>query len=312
VDLIKQGKVTPKEIGGAPWPLDDLIRVRPVPNLKADFNDKMHSPISIKLIEETHAWPEAAPAERAALFDLAKNRALGMFWFLANDPELPQWVRDGMGRYGLPNDEFVPSDNWTPVLYIREGRRLRGLKTFTQQDAEKSVDGHRAKLHTDSVAICDYSLNSHGTHHAPDGSIAGAFSRSVSPIQIPYGCMVPEEVDGLLVSVGISTSHIGYTAIRYEPAWTALGQAAGLAAAQAVRDDIDLRDVSVRDLQRTLHARVAFTVYVSDVPSSSPYFKAAQLFGTLGFFHELDDTASAPGFFEGPPLEIACQWRKKL
>jgi len=310
IDLLADGTVTRKHIGGPPWRLDDLIRVRPVPNLKSDFNDKMGSPISIKLIEETHAWPDATPAERAEIFDTARNRALGLFWFLGNDPELPDWVRDDMNLWGLPADEFTESGHWTPVLYIREGRRLKGVRVFTQHDTERT-GGPRAKLNRDAIAIGDYSINSHGTHHLPDGSIGGVLRQGGPPFQIPYGVLVPESVDGLLASVPISASHVGYSALRMEPAWTAMGQAAGLAAAYAVKNDLEVRDVPVRILQNILHGRGAFTIYTADVPAISPYFEVVQFFGTHGFFHELSDSGSAPGFFEGPPVQIACQWSNR-
>jgi len=311
IDLAAVGDVTPKDIGGAPWPLDDLIRVRPVPNMKSDFNDKMGSPISIKLIEETHAWPAASPAQRAALFDLAKKRALGLFWFLGNDPALPEWIREGMGSWGLPTDEFTDSGNWTPVLYIREGRRLRGVKTFTQADGSLAPGSPRNKLNPDSIAIGDYSFNSHGTHHRPDGSIGGVISSPIQPFQVPYGVLVPETFNGILASVPISASHVGYSALRMEPTWTALGQAAGLAAAAAVNNNIELRDIPIPLLQKKLHQNGAFTIYTGDVPAASPYFQAVQFFGTHGFLHQLSDNGSAPGFFEGPPIRVPSQWSNK-
>lgn len=309
LELIESGFLRPTQIAGPPWPLDQLIRVRPVPNLKSDFNDRHSSPFSIKLVEEIHEWPEANAEKRAELFDLAKERTLGMFWFLANDPELPQWVRDGMNHWGLPKDEFVESANWPPVIYVREGRRLRGVTTFTQHDAERAEGSPRARLNSDSIAIGNYSINSHGTHHLPDGTLAGTFKGyAVPPFQIPYGALVPKEIDGLLASVPVSASHVGYCAIRMEPTWTALGQAAGVAATYAVKHNVNLRDVPVHILQRELHSKDAFTVYIADVPPESPYFKSAQYFGTLGFFHELDDTGSAPGFFDGPPVDVPSQW----
>jgi hypothetical protein len=308
IGLIQAGKVAPKEFGGAGWLLDDLIRVRPVPNQKSDFNDTMGSPISIKLIEETHAWPEAKPQERARIFDLARERALGMFWFLANDPELPDWVRAGMTEWGLPKDEFVESGHWTPVLYLREGRRLKGVKTFTQHDTVAAAGQVRAKLNSDGIAIGDYSINSHGTHHQPDGKIGGVLSVGVSPWQLPYLCLVPEKTNGLLASVPVSASHVGYATIRMEPAWSGIGQAAGVAAAQAVKSGREVRDVPIVTLQRRLHELGVFTIYIADVPAVSPYFRAAQFFGTHGFLHEVQENGRANGFFDGPTSRPSSQW----
>ena len=310
IELIEAGQVGPNQIPGPPWPLDDLIRVRPVPNSKADFNDKMGSPISIKLIEETHAWLDAGPEQRGEIFDFARDRTLGMFWFLANDPELPEWVREGMAPWGLPADEFLESGHWTPVLYLRQGRRLRGVRTFTQHDTN-TTGGPRARLNRDAVAIGDYSINSHGTHHREDGTIGGVLSAQVLPWQVPYHCLVSDTVDAILAPVPVSASHVGYSAIRMEPSWTALGQAAGLAAAQAIAHDIELRDVLVPLLQMQLHQAGAYTVYLADVPPSSPVFHAAQFFGTHGFFHELTDDGASDEFFSGPPVTGPNQWRNQ-
>jgi hypothetical protein len=126
---------------------------------------------------------------------------------------------------------------------------------------------------------------------------------------MPYRIMVPIEMDGLLVPVAVSATHVGYSAIRMEPAWTALGQAAGIAAALAVREGVEIRRVDVSELQRRLHEAGAFTVYVTDAfparrmprpewdprepfsahlapwPSRSNLSVAVQFFGTRGFFH---------------------------
>jgi hypothetical protein len=50
------------------------------------------------------------------------------------------------------------------------------------------------------------------------------------PYPIPYRIMIPESLDGLIVPVAASTTHVAYSSIRMEPTWMALGQAAGTAA----------------------------------------------------------------------------------
>jgi hypothetical protein len=125
------------------------------------------------------------------------------------------------------------------------------------------------------------------TPHASDGSVVGSIDVPTRPFQIPYAVMLPTQVDGLLVPVAVSASHVGYGAIRMEPTWTALGEAAGLAAAMAVRDRLAPRAINVDRLQDRLHARGALTFYTSDVTPADPSFRAVQYFGNRGLFQDL-------------------------
>jgi hypothetical protein len=308
IDLIRQGKLASLANPDPKW----ILKVRPIPNLKADFNDDWDVPISLSLENINHPWPEGDTATRAAIFEVYKKHSLGLFWFLANDPELPEKIRHDMSQWGLPRDEYVDTGHWSPALYVREGRRMIGQYVFTQHDAEPPQSGVRAKLNADSVAIGDYSMNCHGVFSPSFGVTVGHMAAAVRPFQIPYGVMIPRQLQGLLVPVAVSASHVGFCAIRMEPTWTALGQAAGVAAAMAVRRGVELRQIDVPRLQRRLHELGAMTVYVSDLappvavkkpawdkpgeftvrlmpwpPLETGLFRAAQYFGTHGFFHDL-------------------------
>lgn len=71
-------------------------------------------------------------------------------------------------------------------------------------------------------------------------------------IYYDYRIMVPEQVDGLIVPVAASTSHVAYSSIRTEPTWMALGQAAGVAAHLALEQNLQPRQVPVGRLQEIL------------------------------------------------------------
>ena len=193
---------------------------------------------------------------------------------------------------------------------------------LTQNDFNQEAGDARAKLQPDSVAIGDYSLNCHGVWApSPTEPQIGHFGVSIPPFQVPYGVMVPPDVENLLAPVPVSASHVGFSALRMEPVWIGLGQAAGLAAAQALRMDRKAADVDVTALQLRLHELGAMTIYVSDLaeeravprPAWDPVggefrarvqepgeptelFRAAQLLGTKGFFHGLvaADAAAEP------------------
>jgi hypothetical protein len=91
----------------------------------------------------------------------------------------------------------------------------------------------------------------------------------------------------LLVPVALSASHVGYSAIRMEPTWAALGQAAGVAAGLTLKERRSPREVDVPRLQRRLHELGAITFYTTDVPPKHPAFKAVQWFGNRGMFQDL-------------------------
>jgi hypothetical protein len=98
---------------------------------------------------------------------------------------------------------------------------------------------------------------------------------------------VPRDAVNLLVPVAVSSSHVGFCALRLEPIWMSLGQAAGHAAHLALQGNVPVQQVPVPALQDLLHADRAATIYASDVPPDAPQFRAVQWFGTRGAFHGL-------------------------
>ncbi|MCD6291476.1 MAG: FAD-dependent oxidoreductase [Anaerolineae bacterium] len=70
---------------------------------------------------------------------------------------------------------------------------------------------------------------------------------------IPYRCLVPQKIEGVLVSGRcISATHEGMAGARVMGTCMAIGQAAGTAASLAVRQGIQPRAVDVAELRRTL------------------------------------------------------------
>ena len=72
-------------------------------------------------------------------------------------------------------------------------------------------------------------------------------------IGVPYGAMVPENLDGILVTGrAISVDSYALAVLRVMGCCLALGEAAGTAAALAVKEKVRVADVDVKQLQDTL------------------------------------------------------------
>jgi hypothetical protein len=173
-----------------------------------------------------------------------------------------------------------------------------GRHVFTERDSEHAPGDARAVRHPDAIAFGDYGNNCHGTAREGnrfEGRHTGEFYKSVPPHQIPCGTLVPREVANLLVPVAASSSHVGFCALRLEPIWMSLGEAAGHAAHLANAGNVAVQEISVARLQARLHASGAGTIYVSDVLPGHRDFAAVQWWGTSGGLHGLASTPVKPG-----------------
>jgi hypothetical protein len=291
----------------------------PLPNDKYDINDMSRGSVRLSLPGENDAWPEgesgfaarmvqsgaAAPFSRTGLrqsrdrvFEEHLRWDVGLIYFLQNDDEVPVKFRDEARAWGWCKDEFTESNHLPMQLYVREARRMVGEYVFTEKDTDAAPDDARAVLHRDAIAMGDYGLNCHGTSHEGSrfgGKHTGEFYKAVAPYQIPYGTLLAPGMENLLVPGAVSSSHVGFCALRLEPIWMSLGQAAGHAAHLARRKHSALQRVSVPQLQTLLHATGAATIYVSDVLPGHADFAAVQWWGTSGGLHGLAPAPEKPG-----------------
>jgi glycine/D-amino acid oxidase-like deaminating enzyme len=127
---------------------------------------------------------------------------------------------------------------------IRESRRIVGVYTLTRDDVLQ------ARTFEDAVARSAYPIDIHN----PSGS--GTQTMRLPPgasYEIPYRCLVPRTVDGLLVAGRcISTTHEALASTRLTPTVMTLGQAAGTAAALALESGVQPRAIDTAELRRRL------------------------------------------------------------
>ena len=282
------------------YPSDCLYKAQipRLPNAKYDINDVSREVVRLSLPGSNLGWPTGDAAARQRIFDEHLRHNVGLLYFMQNDEAVPARLREEAREWGLCGDEFVETGNLPPQLYVREARRMVGQYVFTEQDTEAAAGDARSVLRADSIAAADYGPNCHGTaHEGPriGGRHTGEFYKEVAPYQVRYGTLVANEVTNLLVPVACSSSHVGFSALRLEPVWAALGQASGIAAALGVKQGLPAREITVGQIQEKLHEAGAATIYVSDVPPNHPDFAAVQWWGTAGGLHGLSPAFEKPG-----------------
>lgn len=262
----------------------------PLPNYKYDINDVSRGAVRLSLPGLNLAWPEGDQATRQQIFDRHLYHNIGILYFLQNDPAVPEKYRQQALEWGWCKDEFIENKHLPVQLYVREARRMIGRYIYKEQDSEHQGEDARAILHKDAIAIGDYSNNCHGTFHEGPligGYHTGEFYKPIPPYQIPYGVLIPQKVDNLIVPAAMSASHVGFCALRLEPIWMSLGQASGHAAALAIDHQLTVQNITVAELQQRLYKDRLATIYVSDLSPEHEDFAAVQWWGTHGGFHGL-------------------------
>ena len=230
---------------------DALGSITPMPNRKTDTNN--NGAVSTDHIGANYAYPDGDYATRAAIFRDHVTYQQGMMYFLANDPSVPEKVRQDVSRWGLCKDEFTATGGWPHQLYIREARRMVGEYVMTQHNCR------RREVAPDSVGMAAYTMDSHNCRRFVD---ANGHARNEGDVQvggfppypIAYRALVPKEAEcgNLIVPVCLSATHIAYGSIRMEPVFMVLGQTAATAAAMAIDRACSVQQVDVPALQQRL------------------------------------------------------------
>jgi hypothetical protein len=266
---------------------DHIFHGHALPNRKRSWN-------ATNFTGAGKSYPEADRETRAQIARQHLEHALGLMWFLQNDPALPADLRDKAREWGLACDEFAANDNIPPQLYVREARRLAGRSVFTEHDALLAPGRERAPIHEDSIAITEFSLDSLActTERLPgtlcDGQL---FQMEVSrPGQVPFGVLLPRELDNLVVVTTVSATHVGWGTVRQTPTLMHLAESAAWAIVLAAQEKIFPASVKVRQLQRTLVEHGVMISFFNDfdMATREPWVAAVQYLGTKKHFPTYD------------------------
>jgi hypothetical protein len=219
---------------------------------KTDTNN--HGAVSTDFIGRNHRWPHAYYAERERLFQQHVTYQQGLQWFLANDLAVPADLRNEYAQWGLARDEFTSTGGWPHALYVREGRRMVGDYVMTEADCR----GDRRS--NEPIALGAYGMDSHNCRRMVlDGRLCNegdVQAAGFSPYPIALRALLPRrgQCSNLVVAVCVSASHIAYGSLRMEPVFLALGQAAGVVAELACRENCATHDLPYAAVRERLQA----------------------------------------------------------
>jgi hypothetical protein len=167
---------------------------------------------------------------------------------------------EGVARYlreRVPGFEQARIEAIAPVLGVRETRHVLGDYTLTGAD---SLGGTRFE---DSIAADASALDIHD----PKG--ADVDFQGLRPYEIPYRCLLPQQVEQMLVAGRcISADHAAHARSRNMPACMATGQAAGIAAAVAIDERVTVRNVPIAKVQQRLR-RLGMPLHGDEVVGTS-------------------------------------------
>ncbi|MGD9143527.1 MAG: FAD-dependent oxidoreductase [Dehalococcoidia bacterium] len=166
---------------------------------------------------------DAMDVEQLTRIDIrARKRALITFEFMKKN--MPGF-----------EDSFIMLS--APQLGTQGGRRIIGEYVLTENDLESD------EVFEDTIAVLannDY----------------GEISLNHPALCIPYRCLVPEKMDGLLVACrAFSSSDMINETFNIIPHCLAYGQGAGTSAALAVKSGVEPRNVNYKELTDTLRGQ---------------------------------------------------------
>jgi hypothetical protein len=198
--------------------------------------------------------------ERRKELQKAKERTLGFVYYIQTEL--------GFRNLGFADDEFKTKDRLALVPYHREGRRLKGIVRLTMNNITYIYSGD--PLYRTGISVGDYPVDH---HHSCNPEAPVIHFPAVPSFNIPIGALIPENIDGLIVSdKAISVSNLINGATRLQPVVLLTGQAAGAIAAYCVKNRTEPREIDIRKVQQSLLDAGAYLMPLYDISSDDPDF----------------------------------------
>lgn len=137
-----------------------------------------------------------------------------------------------------PGFENAALRNFGMTVGIRDTRKIIGRYDLTERDVREQA------RFEDSIGIFPEFIDGYGVLILPT---TGRY------FQVPYGSLVPQKFDNLLVAGrSIAGDKISHAAVRNMMCCTVTGQGAGVAAAISIKNDVSTTEVKIADVQAEL------------------------------------------------------------
>lgn len=250
------------------WDCKEMMRYGQLPNGKIMINWPIEgNDYYLNIIEMT-------PEQRKEALKKAKNFTMCYIYYLQHEL--------GFKNFGLADDEFPTADRLPFIPYHRESRRIHGLVRFNVNYAARPYS-QQYPLYRTGIAVGDYPVDHHHARYPDWHKLPDLHFYPIPSYSLPLGTLVPKGVTGLIVAEkSISVSNLVNGTTRLQPMVMQIGQVAGILAALAVRQDVDVADVAVRDVQRAFLNAGGYLQPYLDRAKSDRHFKALQRIGSTG------------------------------
>jgi hypothetical protein len=145
-----------------------------------------------------------------------------------------------MNQY-VPGFEKARLRNFGMTLGVRDTRKIIGKYNLTADDVQ-----NQARFE-DSIGIFPEFIDGYGVLILPT---TGRY------YQVPFGILVPQKVENLLVAGRcVAGDKISHASVRNMMCCTVTGQGAGVAAAVSVKDKVEVSRVNIQHVQKALRAQ---------------------------------------------------------
>jgi hypothetical protein len=163
------------------------------------------------------------------LWDLTKAEIDGRKYVL--------WAIEALKKY-QPGFEKARLRTIGASLGIRETRKIIGEYNITEDDIRNEA------RFEDSIGICPEFI---------DGYHVAILPTTGRYFHVPYGIIVPQEIENLLVAGrSVAGDKISHAATRQMVCCAVTGQGAGVAAAVSLKNNVTVRNVNISEVQDAL------------------------------------------------------------